>query len=160
MMNVIALVLLALAAASSPAAETPLLELIPAPVESRTENSVEREQRAAQKPRVLPQGVVEIEVANLHCKTCAKRLARKLYATPGVMRVRTYVKQNLAVIQLQPRKQVKLSGLWLAAEAADQHPLELRVLDERLVAKDAEARAQHRRAATHAKPHHGAATKR
>ena len=139
-MKAIALALVALAASSSPAPETPPLELVPA--------EEAREERPTQKPRVLPQGVVEIEVAELHCKTCAKRLARKLYSTPGVMRVRTYVKKNLAIIELQPRKQVKLTKLWLAAEAADQQPLELRVLDQRLVAKDAEARAKQYRSAS------------
>lgn len=87
-------------------------------------------------PRVLPQGVIEIHVEDLHCKTCAKKLARKLYVTPGVKRVRTYVEKDLAVIELQPKKEVELARLWRAAELAEQKPVALLVLDKKLVAKD------------------------
>lgn len=91
-----------------------------------------------EEPRVLPEGVVEIQVENLHCKTCAKKLARKLYTTPGVKRVRTYVDKNLAIIELQPEKEVELAKLWKAAKLADQKPIELLVLDKKFVAKDFE----------------------
>ncbi|MEM9185011.1 MAG: heavy-metal-associated domain-containing protein [Planctomycetota bacterium] len=90
----------------------------------------------SEKPRVLPQGVIEIHVEDLHCQSCAKKLARKLYATPGVKRVRTYVKQDLAIVELQPKKTVDLAKLWRATELSDQKPVALLVLDKRLVAED------------------------
>lgn len=92
----------------------------------------------AEPGRVLPQGVIELHVADLHCQGCAKRLARKLYATPGVKRVRTYVKKDLAIIELQPKKQVELAKLWSAAIAAKQEPVTMLVLDKKLVAADFE----------------------
>ncbi len=88
------------------------------------------------KPRKLPQGVIELHVADLHCKTCAKKLARKLYTTPGVMRVRTYVSKDLAIIELQPKKSVELARLWRAAELAEQKPIAMLVMNKKLVAKD------------------------
>ncbi|MEN1678043.1 MAG: heavy metal-associated domain-containing protein [Planctomycetota bacterium] len=92
----------------------------------------------AEAKRVLPQGVIELYVVDLHCKTCAKKLARKLYATPGVKRVQASVKQNRAVITLQPRKQVDLAKIWRAAELAEQKPVTLLVLDKKLTADDFE----------------------
>lgn len=89
-----------------------------------------------EEPRVLPEGVVEIQVENLHCKTCAKTLARKLYTTPGVKRVRTYVDKNLAIVELQPDKEVELVKLWRATEQAKQKPIALLVLDQKLGAED------------------------
>ncbi|MEM6799642.1 MAG: heavy metal-associated domain-containing protein [Planctomycetota bacterium] len=88
------------------------------------------------KSRKLPQGTIELHVADLHCKTCARKLARSLYKTPGVQKVRTYVSKDLAIIVLQPKKEVQLARLWLAAEAAQQKPLAILVMDKKLVAKD------------------------
>ncbi|MEM8865169.1 MAG: heavy metal-associated domain-containing protein [Planctomycetota bacterium] len=93
----------------------------------------------ADEPRVLPQGTVELQVEQLHCSNCAKKLARKLYATPGIKKVKTDVKANLATIQLQPKKTVELAKLWAAAEAAKQKPVAILVLDKKLVAEDFEA---------------------
>lgn len=88
------------------------------------------------KARKLPPGVIELHVADLHCKTCAKKLARRLYATPGVRRVRPNVAKDLVTIELVPKKDVDLALLWRAAEAAEQTPIALLVAEHKLVAKD------------------------
>src|SRR5262245_14461134 len=39
-----------------------------------------------------------IHVGDLHCKTCAKKIARRLYTVKGVMKVRTDVAADVAVV--------------------------------------------------------------
>lgn len=88
------------------------------------------------KVKPLPPGQVQITVEELHCKTCAKKLARKLYSVPGVLRVSANVKTNTATIILQRKKQVSMERLWRATLAAEQSPVTLHVADRQLVAKD------------------------
>lgn len=88
------------------------------------------------KLKPLPAGQVQITVEELHCKTCAKKLARKLYSVPGVLRVVANVQSNTATITLQRKKQVSMEKLWRATIAAEQSPVKLRFADRQLVAKD------------------------
>ncbi len=66
-----------------------------------------------------------IHIKSMHCKSCAKKIAGKLYAVRGVMRVRTDVKQNLVVITPQPKKKIDAQALWKAVHAAGYQPLKL-----------------------------------
>ncbi len=59
-----------------------------------------------------------IYVKSLHCKTCAKKIARKLYAVKGVTKVRTDLKANLAVVTPQKKKKLDPLALWTAAQAS------------------------------------------
>ena len=45
-----------------------------------------------------------IHVHNMHCADCAKQIARKLYALPGVVEVRADVPKNIAYVVPQKDK--------------------------------------------------------
>ncbi|MCH2113959.1 MAG: heavy metal transporter [Pirellulales bacterium] len=66
-----------------------------------------------------------IFVGNLHCKTCAKKLASKLYAVKGVVRVRSNVKDNLTIVTCQKKKKLDINALWTAAQKAGFQPVKL-----------------------------------
>jgi copper chaperone CopZ len=66
-----------------------------------------------------------IHVGNLHCKTCAKKIARKLYTVKGVVKVRSDVKANVVVITPQNKKQLDVKKLWAAATKAGFAPVKL-----------------------------------
>ena len=59
-----------------------------------------------------------IFVEDLHCKHCAKRLARKLFTVAGVKTVKANVEQDFAVVIPETRKTLSPLALWEAAEAA------------------------------------------
>ncbi len=59
-----------------------------------------------------------IYVANLHCKSCTKKISRKLYAVKGVVKVRTDLKANVAIVTPQKKKKLDPLALWSAAAAS------------------------------------------
>lgn len=59
-----------------------------------------------------------ITVHNMHCADCAKQIARKLYAIPGVVEVRADVGKNLAYVVPQKDKSLSSRKLWEAVESA------------------------------------------
>jgi Cu+-exporting ATPase len=59
-----------------------------------------------------------IHVQNMHCADCAKQIARKLYALPGVVEVRADVPKNIAYVVPQKDKAVSSRAMWEAVEAA------------------------------------------
>jgi copper chaperone CopZ len=59
-----------------------------------------------------------IHVHNMHCGACAKKIASKLYAVPGVVEVRADVKKNIAYVVPQKDKTLSPRTLWQAVEAA------------------------------------------
>lgn len=59
-----------------------------------------------------------IHVDDMHCDACAKKIARKLYAVPGVVEVRADVQKNLAFVVPQKNKQLSPRSLWDAVESA------------------------------------------
>ena len=64
-----------------------------------------RPESPVKKLKLAP-GETALYVADLHCKTCAKKIASKLYAVKGVMRVRTDVKDDVVIITPQKKKEV------------------------------------------------------
>jgi copper chaperone CopZ len=66
-----------------------------------------------------------IHVGSLHCKTCAKKIARKLYTVKSVAKVRSDVKANVVVITPQSKKQLDVKKLWDAATKAGFAPVKL-----------------------------------
>ena len=66
-----------------------------------------------------------IYVGDLHCKSCAKKIARKLYVVKGVVKVRTDVKANVAIVTPQAKKTLHVKALWAAAQKAGFPPLKL-----------------------------------
>lgn len=59
-----------------------------------------------------------IRVHNMHCGHCAQKIARKLYAVPGVVEVRADVPKNIAYVVPQQDKNLSPRVLWEAVEAA------------------------------------------
>ncbi|TWT88848.1 Heavy-metal-associated domain protein [Pseudobythopirellula maris] len=92
-------------------------------------------------PKPLPPGVVELSLEELHCATCAKKVARKLYAVPGVKRVKTDLEHKRFVVTLTPKpgKPTPVLALWKAVVAGEQKPLKLRYEDQELTPKTIEA---------------------
>lgn len=86
-------------------------------------------------PRLAP-GRVEITVKDLHCATCAKKVARKLYAVKGVRKVSSSLKHDLVVVSLPANQAVPAATIWSAVVSSGIPPVELRFGEQRL---DAEA---------------------
>ena len=59
-----------------------------------------------------------IFVEDMHCKHCAKRLARKLFTVAGVKKVKANIEQDFAVVIPETKKTLSPLALWEAAEAA------------------------------------------
>jgi copper chaperone CopZ len=59
-----------------------------------------------------------IYVQDMHCGECAKKIARKLYALPGVVEVRADVAKNIAYVVPQKDKTVTSKACWEAVESA------------------------------------------
>jgi copper chaperone CopZ len=70
-------------------------------------------------------GQTTIQIRNMHCKSCTKKIAGKLYAVRGVMRVQTNIKKNIAVVTAQPKKKLDVMALWNAIQAAGFEPQKL-----------------------------------
>lgn len=68
---------------------------------------------------------VAVYVDDMHCKQCAKKIARKLYTVPGVTAVHADVSKNLALITPQQGKDPSPRSLWEAVEAAEFKPVKL-----------------------------------
>ena len=55
-------------------------------------------------------------VKDLHCKHCAKKIASKLYTVKGVVKVRTDLKADVAIVTPQNKKKLDPLTLWSAAK--------------------------------------------
>lgn len=66
-----------------------------------------------------------IEVHNMHCNDCARKIASKLYGVPGVVAVRTNVTANTATITPQQQRRPSPKALWEAVEKAGFQPVKL-----------------------------------
>jgi copper chaperone CopZ len=73
----------------------------------------------------LAPGETAIYISNMHCPTCAKKIAGKLYRVKGVIKVKTDVKKNLAVITPQSKKFVDAKAAWSAVRSAGFKPTKL-----------------------------------
>jgi|GEM_PF-1648244 len=59
-----------------------------------------------------------IYVGDLHCKHCAKKIASKLFAVKGVVKVRTDLKADVAIVSPQAKKKLDPLALWKAAQTS------------------------------------------
>jgi copper chaperone CopZ len=59
-----------------------------------------------------------IYVHDMHCADCAKKIARKLYAIPGVVEVRADVNKNIVYVVPQKDKTLAPRAVWEAVESA------------------------------------------
>ena len=69
-------------------------------------------------PAASPVTYTTIHVQDMHCGECAKTIARKLYALPGVVEVRADVNKNIAYVVPQKDKTVASKAVWEAVESA------------------------------------------
>ncbi len=76
----------------------------------------------AAPPPVQP---ITVRVSDMHCATCAKKIARKLYSVAGVVKVRTDLKKHTAYITPQAQKTPSARALWEAVEKAGFQPVAL-----------------------------------
>ena len=60
-----------------------------------------------------------IEVVDMCCANCAKRIARKLYAIPGVVAVHADVEKGIAMVSPEQSKQPSPRAMWEAVESLD-----------------------------------------
>lgn len=79
--------------------------------------------RAEQQPATGP--ATTIQVSDMHCANCAKKIARKIYAVQGVVQVKTDVKKHIAVVAPQKGRQLDPLAIWKAVEAAGFEPVKL-----------------------------------
>lgn len=66
-----------------------------------------------------------IIIGDMHCTDCAKKIASRLYAVPGVVGVRAEVKTGIAYVTPQQAKQPSPRALWEAVELAKFSPVKL-----------------------------------
>lgn len=67
----------------------------------------------------------KIQVTDMHCAHCARKIAGKLIAVRGVASVRTSVSAHTATISHQPSQQPSAKALWEAVEKAGFKPIKL-----------------------------------
>ena len=81
---------------------------------------------AAAAPAIkLAPNETAIYVGDMHCATCAKKISGKLFRVKGVMKVRTNVKQHVAIVTPQSKKVVDVKAAWKAVQAAGFEPTKL-----------------------------------
>lgn len=66
-----------------------------------------------------------ITVPDIHCMSCAKQIAAKLYAVPGVAQVQAKVEAKMLTVVPNPQQLPSPRGLWEAVEKAGYRPSKL-----------------------------------
>lgn len=89
-------------------------------------------QQPAEAPEKLAPGVVVVAVEDMHCATCAKKVARKLYALKGVKRVSPSLEKDVVTVYVPADRPVAVAQIWSAVAAGGVKPVELRFGAERL----------------------------
>ncbi len=84
------------------------------------------DETAADKPPVkVAANETAIYVVDMHCAGCAKKVSSRLFKVKGVMKVRTDIKADVAVVTPQTKKQIDPKAAWAAVQAAGQVPVKL-----------------------------------
>lgn len=73
----------------------------------------------------LAADVTTIQVTDMHCANCARKIAGKLIAVPGVLKIQTNVSAHKATITPQQSKQPSPKAIWEAVEKAGFKPVKL-----------------------------------
>jgi Cu+-exporting ATPase len=68
------------------------------------------------------QAVTKIELTELHCLGCARKIARKVNAVPGVAQMRADVKAKTLFVVHRPDVRPSPRALWEAVEQAGHTP--------------------------------------
>lgn len=82
------------------------------------------QQPAKKGPKLAPQQTA-IFVSDLHCSSCAKKIARGLYKIKGVSRVSTSVIGNYAIVTPQKDKRVAAPLIWSVVQSTKFEPVKL-----------------------------------
>ena len=61
---------------------------------------------AVKKALKMREGETAIFVGDMHCGNCAKKVARKLYGVKGVVKVRSDIKIDVAIVTPQKNREV------------------------------------------------------
>ncbi len=72
-----------------------------------------------------PPALTTIVIEDLDCPSCAKKVAAKLKAVPGVAKVECDVEKTIAVVTAQAGKAPSPRALWDAVEQAGFRPTKL-----------------------------------
>jgi copper chaperone CopZ len=106
---------------------------------------------AVKKALKMQNGETAIFVGDMHCAGCAKKVARKLYGVKGVVKVRSDIKIDVAIVTPQRGKELDAKALWAATEASGILPVKLigpaGVIEADAEAKQAALKKQHDHAA-------------
>jgi copper chaperone CopZ len=94
---------------------------------------------AVKKALKMQNGETAIFVGDMHCAGCAKKVARKLYGVKGVVKVRSDIKIDVAIVTPQRGKQLDAKALWAATEASGILPIKL-IGPAGVIEADAEAK--------------------
>lgn len=76
----------------------------------------------AQQP-VQPVAYTVIQVSEMHCDGCGKRIGSKLQATPGVRAVQYDVEKKLLWVHPNPGAMLSPRALWEAVERGSDRPV-------------------------------------
>lgn len=68
---------------------------------------------------------VAIYVDDMHCAGCAKKISGRLFKVKGVVKVRTDLKADLAIVTPQAKKQIDVKAAWEACQQAGFQPTKL-----------------------------------
>ncbi len=85
----------------------------------------------------IPANTIKLKVNDMHCKTCAKKIARKLYAVPGVVKVAANLKTHTALVTPQKQRNPSPRAMWEAVEKAGFKPVSLEVRGQKFKKKPA-----------------------
>ena len=77
---------------------------------------------AAKKALKVGPGETVVFFEDLHCATCAKKVTGQLFKQKGVLRVRTSVKLDAAVVTPQAKKAINSAAAWKALQTAGYQP--------------------------------------
>lgn len=83
------------------------------------------EKKSAETKLKIAKTDVAITIDDMHCAGCAKKISSRLFKLKGVVKVRTDLKANLAVITPQAKKQVDTKAAWEAIQKAGFQPTKL-----------------------------------
>ncbi len=92
---------------------------------AQSASAAEKAPAAAAAEIKLAPNETAIYVGDMHCATCAKKISGKLFRVKGVMRVRTNVKQHVAIVTPQSKKVVDVKAAWKAVQSAGFEPVKL-----------------------------------
>lgn len=66
-----------------------------------------------------------ITIPEMECQGCAKKIADKLYAVPGVGTVQANVQSRILLVTPRPQTAISPRQIWEAIEAAGKNPTKL-----------------------------------